>query len=40
MKEVFIMAFADHRKRLYETLPDNALVLSFAGVPLHTNEDD
>ena len=40
MKEVLIMAFADHRKRLYETLPDNALVLSFAGVPLHTNEDD
>ncbi len=34
------MSFADHRKRLYETLPDGSLVLSFAGVPLHTNEDD
>ena len=34
------MSFADHRKRLYETLPDGSLVLSFAGEPLHTNEDD
>ena len=34
------MSFADHRKKLYETLPENSLVLSFAGEPLHTNEDD
>ena len=34
------MSFADHRKRLYETLPDGSLVLSFAGEAPHTNEDD
>ena len=33
------MGFPDHRKKLYETLPDNSLVFAHAGVPLHTNED-
>ena len=29
-----------HRDRLYETLPEGSMVLSYAGVPVHTNEDD
>lgn len=33
------MSFAQHRASLYETLPENTLVICYAGVPLHTNED-
>ncbi len=35
-----MMSFQEHRKRLYETLPEGSLVLCYAGVPVHTNEDD
>ena len=34
------MSVQEHRKRLYETLPEGSMVLSYAGVPVHTNEDD
>lgn len=34
------MSFQEHRKKLYDTLPEGSLVVSFAGVPVHTNEDD
>ena len=34
------MSFAEHRQRLYATMPDNSLVVSYAGIPIHTNEDD
>ena len=34
------MSFSEHRSRLYETMPDHSVILSYAGVPLHTNEDD
>ncbi|MCR5230856.1 MAG: aminopeptidase P family protein [Solobacterium sp.] len=34
------MSFEEHRKRLYRSIPDNSLIISYAGVPLHTNEDD
>ncbi len=34
------MSVQQHRIRLYETLPENSLVICYAGVPLHTNEDD
>ena len=34
------MSFQSHRARLFETLPDNTLVLSYAGAPVHANEDD
>ena len=34
------MSFAEHRQRLYATLADNSLVISYAGIPIHTNEDD
>ncbi len=34
------MSFTEHRKKLFDTLPVNSLVVSYAGVPLHTNEDD
>ncbi len=34
------MSFREHRNRLYETLPEGSLVISWAGVPIHTNEDD
>ncbi len=30
----------EHRQRLYAALPDQSMVISYAGVPLHTNEDD
>ena len=33
------MSFAQHRARLYETLADNTLVVAYAGIPVHTNED-
>ena len=34
------MSFTEHRKKLYESIPVNSLVVSYAGVPIHTNEDD
>lgn len=34
------MSVREHRKKLYDTLPEGSLVVSFAGVPVHTNEDD
>ena len=34
------MSFQQHRTRLYETLPEGSLVICYAGVPVHTNEDD
>ena len=34
------MSFKEHRARLYETLPDRAMVICHAGVPHHVNEDD
>ena len=39
-KEKNIMSFAQHRENLYKTLEDNTLVIAYAGIPLHTNEDD
>ena len=34
------MSFQQHRARLYDTLPEGSLVICYAGVPVHTNEDD
>lgn len=34
------MSFAEHRERLYQTLAENTLVLAYAGIPIHTNEDE
>ena len=34
------MSFAEHRERLYGTLAENTLVIAYAGIPLHANEDD
>ena len=34
-----IMSFAEHRERLYQTLAVNTLVVAYAGIPIHTNED-
>ncbi len=34
------MSFKSHRENLYELLPENSLVVSYAGIPIHTNEDD
>ncbi len=34
------MSVREHRAGLYEIIPDNSLVISHAGVPVHTNEDD
>ncbi|MBR6322564.1 MAG: aminopeptidase P N-terminal domain-containing protein [Lachnospiraceae bacterium] len=34
------MSFTEHRQRLYETIPVNSLIISYAGIPLHANEDD
>jgi len=34
------MSFAEHRNRLYQTLAENTLVIAYAGIPLHTNEDE
>ena len=34
------MSFKSHREKLYELLPQNSLVVSYAGIPIHTNEDD
>ena len=33
------MSFAEHRERLYQSLEENTLVISYAGIPIHTNED-
>lgn len=38
-KAVNNMSFAEHRERLYQTLAENTLVLAYAGIPIHTNED-
>ena len=34
------MSFKEHRERLYETLEENTLVIAYAGIPVHTNEDE
>ncbi|MBQ9251989.1 MAG: aminopeptidase P N-terminal domain-containing protein [Clostridia bacterium] len=34
------MSLQEHRNRLYATLPEGSIVVSYAGVPVHTNEDD
>ncbi len=34
------MSFAEHREKLYRTLPENSLVIAHAGIPIHANEDD
>ena len=34
------MSFAEHRERLYQTIAENTLVIAYAGIPIHTNEDD
>ena len=34
------MSFKEHREKLYGTLEENTLVIAYAGVPLHANEDD
>ena len=34
------MSVAEHRSGLFELLPENSMVISYAGVPIHTNEDD
>ncbi len=39
-KEECNLSVQEHRNRLYDTLPEGGLVLCYAGVPLHTNEDD
>ena len=33
------MSVKQHRENLYAALPDNTLVISYAGIPLHRNED-
>ena len=35
-----MIIFAEHREKLYQTLAENTLVIAYAGVPIHTNEDD
>ena len=34
------MSFAEHREKLYQSLAENTLVISYAGIPIHTNEDE
>ena len=34
------MSFAEHREKLYQTIAENTLVIAYAGVPIHSNEDD
>lgn len=34
------MSFKEHREKLYRTLEENTLVIAYAGIPIHTNEDD
>ena len=33
------MSFAEHREKLYRALAENTLVVSYAGIPIHANED-
>lgn len=33
------MSFAEHRERLYRTIAENTLVIAYAGISIHTNED-
>ena len=34
------MSFKSHRERLFDLMEDNSIVISYAGAPVHTNEDD
>ena len=34
------MSFKEHREKLYRTLGENTLVIAYAGIPIHANEDD
>ncbi len=34
------MSFKEHREKLYQTIPENTLVIAYAGIPIHANEDD
>ncbi|MBO4849177.1 MAG: aminopeptidase P N-terminal domain-containing protein [Clostridia bacterium] len=34
------MSFKEHREKLYRSIPENSLVIAYAGVPIHANEDD
>ena len=34
------MSFKEHREKLYAGLEENSLVIAYAGVPIHANEDD
>lgn len=34
------MSFAEHREKLYQSITENTLVIAYAGIPIHTNEDD
>ena len=34
------MSFKEHREKLYQTLEENTLVIAYAGIPIHANEDD
>jgi Xaa-Pro aminopeptidase len=33
------MSFAEHREKLYQSLTKNTMVIAYAGIPIHTNED-
>ncbi|MBQ1683891.1 MAG: aminopeptidase P N-terminal domain-containing protein [Clostridia bacterium] len=34
------MSFKEHREKLYQTLEENSIVIAYAGIPIHANEDD
>ncbi len=34
------MSFTQHREKLYQSLADHTLVIVYAGIPIHTNEDE
>ena len=34
------MSVLDHRKRLFDVLEDNSIVICYSGQPVHSNEDD
>ena len=34
------MSFAEHRERLYRSFAEKTLVIAYAGIPIHTNEDE
>ena len=34
------MSVSEHRKKLYDSIPDGSMVICHAGIPVHTNEDD